>query len=235
MSRPLTSAARPFRALVRPIRQLSQLIVGLVLYGVSAGLQLRSGLGLDPWDVFHQGVSGRLGISIGAVVIIVGALVLLAWIPLRQWPGVGTVANVIVLGISLDVFLSIVPAQHDMAIRIAMMIGGVASSGAATGLYICAGLGPGPRDGLMTGLVRRTGGSTRLIRTGIECCVLIVGWALGGTVGIGTVLYPVAIGPLAQVFLRLFAISGVPLGVAPKSGGDTSDVADQSCGVTALA
>jgi uncharacterized membrane protein YczE len=192
------------RYLRRNARRLVQLYVGLWLYGLAAALQVRSGLGLDPWDVFHQGLSKHVGLAIGTVVIIVGAAVLLAWIPLRQRPGLGTVSNAILIGVSLNVSLELLAPMHVMAARIAEMIGGIVLCGIATGMYIGAHYGPGPRDGLMTGLARRTGRSIRLVRTGIEVTVLAVGFVLGGRVGVGTVLFAVSIGPLAQVFLRLF-------------------------------
>ena len=185
-------------------RRLPQLYVGLVLYGVAAGLMVRSRLGLDPWDVFHQGLAQHVHLAIGTVVIVVGALVLLAWIPLRQRPGVGTVSNMILIGLAMNAALEVLPALHPWAWRVAAMVTGVAFSGVATGLYIGAHLGPGPRDGLMTGFARRTGRSIRLVRTTIEVGVLAVGWLLGGVVGVGTVLYALAIGPLAQLFLPLF-------------------------------
>ncbi len=185
-------------------RRLVQLYVGLWLYGLAAALQVRSGLGLDPWDVFHQGLAKHIGLAIGTVVIIVGALVLLAWIPLRQLPGLGTVSNVVLIGVSLNVSLEMLTPVHPMAGRIGEMVGGIVLCGIATGMYIGAHYGPGPRDGLMTGLARRTGRSIRLVRTGIEVTVLAAGFVLGGRVGVGTVLYALAIGPLAQVFLRLF-------------------------------
>nr|WP_308425136.1 hypothetical protein [Wenjunlia tyrosinilytica] len=189
-----------------PARRLVQLCVGLVLYGASAALQLRAALGLDPWDVFHQGVTEHSGLSIGTVSIITGAAVLLLWIPLRQRPGAGTVSNVFVIGLAMDATLHLVPAIERLAVRIPLLLFAIALNGVATGLYICAKLGPGPRDGLMTGLHRRTGRSVRLVRTGIEVTVLTAGFLLGGNVGVGTVAYALAIGPLAQFFLRLFAI-----------------------------
>lgn len=182
-------------------RRLLQLYLGLVLYGVSMALMIESNLGLDPWDVFHQGVADRSGLSIGVVTIIVGALVLLAWIPLRQRPGVGTVSNVVVIGLAVDAALAALPAPDPLPVRIAFLVAGVALNGVATAAYIGARLGPGPRDGLMTGLVRRTGRSVRLVRTSIEVTVLAVGWLLGGTVGVGTVVYALAIGPLVHVLL----------------------------------
>jgi len=191
----------------RPVRRLTQLYAGLVLYGVSMGMQLRAGLGLDPWDVFHQGLSERVSWSFGTVTIVVGALVLVLWIPLRQWPGIGTVSNVIVIGIAVDATLAVLDAPSSLWARVLLLVGGIVLNGVAGGCYIGAGLGPGPRDGLMTGLVRRTGGSVRLVRTGIEATVLLVGWALGGTVGIGTVLYAVSIGPLVHFFLPRLTVA----------------------------
>jgi len=191
----------------RPVRRLTQLYAGLVLYGVSMGMQLRAGLGLDPWDVFHQGLSERVSWSFGTVTIVVGALVLVLWIPLRQVPGIGTVSNVIVIGIAVDATLAVLDAPSSLWARVLLLVGGIVLNGVAGGCYIGAGLGPGPRDGLMTGLVRRTGGSVRLVRTGIEATVLLVGWALGGTVGIGTVLYAVSIGPLVHFFLPRLTVA----------------------------
>jgi uncharacterized membrane protein YczE len=192
-------------AWIRVTRRLAQLYIGLALYGVAAALQVRSGLGLDPWDVFHQGLAGRLHIAIGTVVIAIGAVVLLLWIPLRQRPGLGTLSNVVLIGVSLNLTLQVLPPAHVMGLRVGEMVAGIVLGGVATGMYIGANFGPGPRDGLMTGLAARTGRSIRLVRTGIEVTVLAIGWALGGTVGIGTVLYAVSIGALAQVFLRVFS------------------------------
>jgi uncharacterized membrane protein YczE len=185
-------------------RRLIQLYLGLVAYGASSGLQVRAGLGLDPWDVFHQGLSHRLHISIGVIVIAVGALVLLAWIPLRQRPGLGTISNVVVLGLALNATLSIVPTPHALAVRVLCMVGGIVLCGIATGMYIGARFGPGPRDGLVLGLSARSGRSIRLVRTGVELTVLAGGWLLGGTVGIGTLLFALTIGPLTQLFLPIF-------------------------------
>jgi uncharacterized membrane protein YczE len=198
----------------RPARRLAQLYAGLVLYGASMALQIRAGLGLDPWDVFHQGVSDRTGLSFGAVVIITGALVLLAWVPLRQRPGFGTVSNVFVIGIAVDATLAILPHAGSAPVAAAMLLSGVVLNGVAGGAYIGAGLGPGPRDGLMTGLVRRTGRSVRLVRTSIELSVLVAGAALGGTVGIGTVVYALSIGPLVHALLPRLT---VPLPARPSA------------------
>lgn len=186
-------------------RRLVQLYAGLVLYGVSCALQLRAGLGLAPWDVLNQGVARHTGLSIGTVVIGIGALVLLLWIPLRQRPGLGTVSNVVMIGLVMDATLGITPTPGSLWIRIPLLLFAVVLCGVATGLYITPRFGPGPRDGLMTGLHRRTGWSVRLVRTFIEVAVLATGFALGGSVGVGTALFAVSIGPLAQFFLRFFA------------------------------
>jgi uncharacterized membrane protein YczE len=191
----------------RPARRLAQLYAGLLLYGVSMALQIRAGLGLDPWDVFHQGAAEHSRLSFGTVVVITGAVVLLAWIPLRQRPGVGTVSNVVVIGVAVDASLALLPEAGTTSVALAMLLAGVGLNGVASGAYIGAGLGPGPRDGLMTGLVRRTGGSIRVVRTSIEVTVLAVGAALGGTVGIGTVLYALSIGPLVQVLLPRMTVA----------------------------
>ncbi len=187
-------------------RRLPQLLAGLILYGVSMAMMVRSGLGLDPWDVLHYGVATWLPLSFGGVVIATGVAVLLLWIPLRQMPGLGTVANALVIGIATDVALALIVASDGLAARTAMLAGGIVLNGLATALYIGAQLGPGPRDGLMTGLVRRTGWSVRVVRTSIELGVVITGWLLGGVVGIGTIAYALAIGPLVQVMLPRFVV-----------------------------
>jgi uncharacterized membrane protein YczE len=186
------------------LRRLVQLYIGLLIYGLAGALQVRSGLGLDPWDVFHQGLSKHIGLAIGTTLILVGAAVLLLWIPLRQLPGLGTLSNVVLIGVSMNASLAWLPHVHAMVWRIADMVIGIVLCGVATGMYIGANFGPGPRDGLMTGLARRTGRSIRLTRTCLEVTVLAVGWLLGGTVGIGTVLFAASIGPLAQLFMRIF-------------------------------
>jgi uncharacterized membrane protein YczE len=190
----------------RTARRLTQLAVGLTLYGFAMAMLIRAGLGLDPWDVFHYGIAEHLPVSFGTVVIIVGALVLLLWIPLRQWPGLGTIANVVVIGLATDAGLAVLEAPEAMAARVALLLGGIALNGLAGALYIGSQLGPGPRDGLMTGLVMRTGGSVRLVRTALELTVLVVGWLMGGVVGVGTVLYAVLIGPAVQAFLPLVTV-----------------------------
>jgi uncharacterized membrane protein YczE len=192
----------------RPGRRLVQLYAGLVLYAVSMALQVRAGLGLDPWDVFHQGVADRTGLSFGTVVILTGAAVLLAWIPLRQRPGIGTISNVFVIGIAVDAALAVLPDAGSAPVAWTMLLAGVGLNGVASGAYIGAGLGPGPRDGLMTGLVGRTGGSVRIIRTTIEVSVLAVGAVLGGTVGPGTLIYALSIGPLIHMLLPRLTVAG---------------------------
>lgn len=166
-------------------------------------------LGLGPWDVFHQGLSRQLGISLGWVVIGVGVVVLLLWIPLRQRPGIGTVSNAIVIGLMIDATLAVLDQPASMTARLALLVAGVIGSGVATGLYIGARLGPGPRDGLMTGLAAR-GHSIRTVRTGLEMTVLVAGFLFGGTVGVGTILYAVSIGPLAHYFIPLLQVPDHP-------------------------
>src|SRR3954449_9794594 len=185
----------------RPMRRLSQLYLGLVLYGVSMALQIRANLGLDPWDVFHQGVSDKTGLSFGTVVIITGVVVLLAWVPLRQRPGIGTVSNVFVIGFAVGAALALIPDAGWLPAQLTMLASGVVLNALAGAAYIGAGLGPGPRDGLMTGLVRRTGGSVGTIRTGLEVSVLVAGFLLGGTIGLGTGVYALSIGPLLHLML----------------------------------
>ena len=185
----------------RIARRLVQLYAGLTLYGLSMALMIRSGLGLDPWDVLHYGIAKHVPLTFGTVVVVVGALVLLAWIPLRQWPRLGTISNVIVIGPVTDLGLWLLDRPDALWLRIALMVAGIAGNALATSLYIGARFGPGPRDGLMTGVVRRTGLSVRLVRTTIEVSVLAGGWLLGGTVGVGTVAYALAIGPLVHVLL----------------------------------
>jgi uncharacterized membrane protein YczE len=194
-------------AMMRPVsRRLLQLYAGLILYGASMGLQIRAGLGLDPWDVFHQGISEKTGLSFGTIVIITGALVLLAWIPLRQKPGIGTVSNVFVIGFAVDATLALMPDVDVLGAQLSLLATSVVLNAIAGAAYIGAGLGPGPRDGLMTGLVRRTNQSVGRIRTSIELSVLVVGFACGGTVGLGTVVYALSIGPLLQLLLPAFTI-----------------------------
>ena len=187
------------------VRRLLQLYVGLGLYGLSTAMFIRSDLGVDPWDVFHLGVGMQLGMTIGTVIILTGAAVLLLWIPIRQMPGLGTVSNVIVLGLAADATLAVLPPLESMVARSALLVGAIVLNAIATGMYIGAGFGPGPRDGLMTGLHARTGWSLRGIRTAIELSVLLIGWLLGGKFGVGTVIYALSIGPLIQLCLPWFS------------------------------
>jgi len=187
-------------------RRLVQLYVGLFLYGGSMGLMIQGNLGLDPWDVLHSGITKHLNLSFGTVAIAVSFVVLLAWIPLRQWPGLGTISNAIVIGLVTDLTLATVDRPDQLWLRIVFMASGIVVNALAGALYIGAQLGPGPRDGMMTGLVRRTGRSVRLVRTSIEVTVLAVGWLLGGVVGFGTVAYAIAIGPLVHFLLPLFTV-----------------------------
>lgn len=186
-------------------RRLVQLVLGLALFGASIALLVRADLGLFPWDVLHQGVARATGLPLGVVVILASVVVLALWIPLRQRPGLGTVANVVLVGAFVDLTLAVLPTVEALPARVALLVAGVVLNAAATGLYIGAGYGPGPRDGLMTGLAAR-GWSLRWSRLGIELAVLGVGLALGGTVGVGTVLYALAVGPLVQPFLALFTV-----------------------------
>ena len=187
-------------------RRLVQLYVSLVLYGVSMAMMIRSGLGNMPWDVLHQGLAEQLGLPFGVVIVIVSALVLLAWWPLHERPGLGTISNVAVISVVIDPALAIIPETGDLAARVALAVTGVVLNGAATAAYIGVHFGPGPRDGLMTGLVRVTGASVRLVRTAIEVSVVVTGFLLGGTLGAITVLYALAIGPLTQLFLPLLSV-----------------------------
>jgi uncharacterized membrane protein YczE len=182
-------------------RRLVSLYAGLVLFGTGVSLMVRANLGLDPWDVLHQGLARQLGIPLGTVAIVVSGVVLLAWIPLRERPGLGTVSNAVVVGLVINVVTARLRQPEPWLGRAVFLVAGIVAVAGATALYIGAGFGPGPRDGLMTGLARR-GHSIRLVRTGIEVSVLVIGWLLGGTVGIGTVAYAVSIGPLVQLFMR---------------------------------
>lgn len=204
-------------------RRLVQLGLGLTLYGVSMGLLVRSQLGVMPWDVLHQGIARRLDLSLGLVTIIVGALVLLAWIPLRERPGIGTVANVIVIGVAVDATLALLPDVDVLAVRIAFAVVGIGLNAIATAAYIGVRLGPGPRDGLMTALVRRTNRSVRLVRTSIEVVVVLAGVLLGGTLGLATVFYALAIGPITQLFVPYFVIH-LPSDAGPPPSGSAAPV-----------
>ncbi len=191
-------------------RRLTQLYVGLVLYGVSLAMMVRGALGLAPWDVLHSGFIRHVPITLGQAVILFSFLVLLLWIPLREVPGLGTVSNAIVVGLAADATLALLDGPDALGWRIGLLVAGVVLNGLATALYIGAQLGRGPRDGLMTGLARRTGGSLRLVRTALEVSVVVVGLLLGGALGIGTVVYALAIGPLTQWMLPACTVPLTP-------------------------
>ncbi|WP_374457998.1 YitT family protein [Nocardioides sp.] len=190
----------------RLARRLPQLYVGLFLYGVSLALMVRGSLGLAPWDVLHSGFIRHVPMTLGQAVVLFSFVVLVLWIPLKEMPGLGTISNAVVVGLSADATLAVVDQQEMMWARIALMAGGVALCGLASALYIGAQLGRGPRDGLMTGLARRTGLSLRLVRTGLEVAVVVIGLLLGGVLGLGTVVYALAIGPLTQLMLPWFTV-----------------------------
>ncbi len=191
-------------------RRLVQLYAGLVAFALGEALCIRARLGVIPWDVLHQGLARRFGLSIGLWSVIVAGVVLLAWVPLRERPGVGTVSNAVVIGLVLDRFLAVLPTADTLWVRWLLMVGGILTVGVASAAYIGARLGPGPRDGLMTGLVRITGRSVRVVRTGIEVVVVIAGWALGGNLGLGTLAFAVLIGPIIHPLLPLLTVPGDP-------------------------
>lgn len=190
-------------------RRLPRLLAGLVLCGIAFGGIIGADLGLDPWDVLHQGIAERTGVPIGLVTTLVGFVVLFAWIPLRERIGLGTIANVFIIGTVVDRVLAVLPESNSLVTRWVLLAAGLALVGPGIGLYIGARLGPGPRDGIMTGLAAR-GPSIRLVRTGIELAALAAGWFLGGTVGIGTVLFAVTVGPNAQFWLDRLDLGHAP-------------------------
>ena len=192
-------------------RRLPQLFVGLLIYGVSLAMLVRGGLGVAPWDVLHLGIVEHTGLSLGTVLVVIAFVVLLLWIPLREKPGIGTIANALVIGPATDATLAIIDRPDALVWRFALMLGGVVLCALATAMYIGAQFGRGPRDGLMTGLVRRTGLSIRLIRTGLEVSVVIVGLLLGGPLGVGTVVFALTIGPLTQWMLPAWTVSLEPV------------------------
>ena len=199
-------------------RRIIQLLVGLVLYGAGCALTVEAGLGVDPWTVFAQGLSVRTGIGIGWITNIVGFFVLLLWIPLRQKPGVGTIANILLVGTSMQIVLGVVPTVTGFVAQFATLLGGILLVALASGLYIGARFGPGPRDGLMTGLNARLGWPIWLCRALVELSVLLVGWLLGGTVGIGTVLFAALIGPLVHVALPMLDTRRKTAAVSHRAG-----------------
>jgi uncharacterized membrane protein YczE len=203
--KPLPIRLDPVPLKVQPGRRLPQLLVGLALFGISSGLMIRGHLGLGPWDVLHEGLSEHIGLSFGAITALTSLAVMALWIPLRQRPGFGTAANIVIVAIMVDLTLWLVPVPDPLLGRLGLLVSGVLLNGFATACYIGVRLGPGPRDGLMTGLAARSSLSIRLIRTCIEITVVAIGWLLGGTVGLGTVLYALSIGPLTQFFLARLA------------------------------
>jgi uncharacterized membrane protein YczE len=206
----------------RLVRRVAQLVAGLVLFGATMALILRAGLGLEPWGVLTYGLVQHVPLSYGEMVIATSFLVLLLWVPLRQWPGLGTVLNAVVVGLATDATLAVVPEVEGLAARVALMLLGVVGNGIAGALYIGSQLGPGPRDGLMTGLARRTGRSIRLVRTSLEVTVVVLGWALGGVLGLGTIVYALLIGPVVQLFLPVLTVRvtrPVPARGHPSKGG----------------
>jgi uncharacterized membrane protein YczE len=184
------------------------LLTGLVAFGGSSGLILQANLGVDPWDVFHQGLARTFGGEVGTWAIIASVFVLMLWIPLRARPGVGTLANSVIVGLCINATVWLVPAQHHLPGQVAMLVAGIVLNGLATGLYIGAGFGPGPRDGLTTAIAAR-GHQIRVVRTLIEVTVLAVGWLLGGSVGVGTVLYAALIGPITHRTIPLFTLKNI--------------------------
>jgi len=204
--------------------RLLRLFVGLALFGVSTALMVRSSLGLMSWSVFHEGLAKQTGISMGMIVNLVGALVLLIWVPLKQRPGLGTISNILVIGFALDATLIILPDPDPLAHRIAFLVSGILLNGFATAAYISAGYGPGPRDGLTLGLVRVTGVSVKRARTGVEMVVLAIGWLLGGTIGIGTLIHAATIGPLMQLFMRIFDKVDAKPRSSPKTVAQETDI-----------
>ncbi|SOE10566.1 Uncharacterized membrane protein YczE [Streptomyces sp. 2323.1] len=205
----------------QPQRRLPQLFLGLTLYGFSLSLMVRASLGVNPWSVLYEGLEHRTALSFGTISAVLGVLVLLLWIPLKQRPTFGTVANIVVLAYSSDLGLALLPQHLGLPARAGLLVGGVLLNGLSVAVYVGARFGPGPRDGLMTGASTATGRSLRLVRTLVELTVLAVGWLLGGTVGVGTVLYALAVGPLTQFFLPWFVYrSGTGSGVRASEGAD---------------
>jgi uncharacterized membrane protein YczE len=190
------------------VRRLPGLVVGILCFGLAIALMAESQLGLGPWETFNQGIARRTGLELGTISILLGFPILLLWVPLRVPPGIGTVINVILIGTSINVFLALLPTAADLPLQVAYELGALALIGVGSGLYLSADLGPGPRDGLMTGLHHRTGWRIAYVRTGIELTVLVAGFVLGGTVGAGTVLFALASGPVVELGLRIFDRQG---------------------------
>jgi uncharacterized membrane protein YczE len=191
------------------LRRLPKLLVGLVLFGIGIALMADAGQGLGPWEAFHQGISRRTGLELGTVSIVLGVPILAMWLPLRERPGIGTVLNIILIGVATNLALAVLPVPRDLLPQLAMMALGVVTIGFASGMYLATDLGAGPRDGLMTGLHHRFGWSIRRARTALELTVLVAGFLMGGTVGLGTVVFALGIGPIVQWSLGIFDPSGL--------------------------
>ena len=200
-------------------RRLPQLLVGIPVLGVGIALTLQARLGVSPYDVLHQGIAAKVGLSVGTVVILVGLVILLFWIPLRQRPGLGTVVNTLTVGLVIDLALHVVPEPDRLAARIPLLVVGILVTGLGMGLYIGAGLGPGPRDGLMTGLAAK-GFPLWAVRTVLELAALAAGWFLGGNVGVGTLAFAFSIGPLGHFFLAHLHLENVPADLGPGAVGE---------------
>ena len=185
--------------------RICQCVVGLIICGLGIAVIIAADIGLAPWDVLHKGISRRTGIAVGTVIVIVGFALLALWIPLRVRPGIGTILNAVLIGLTVNVALPRLPEPTETVWQLVEMAVGVVAFGIGTAMYIGAGLGPGPRDGLMTGIAAR-GHSLRLVRTAIEIAVLVTGWALGGSIGVGTAVFALAIGPLVHYFLGVFGM-----------------------------
>jgi uncharacterized membrane protein YczE len=203
-------------------RRIAQLLIGLFAYGIAISLMVQAGIGVAPWDVLTQGLSKQTGLEFGLMTNVIGACVLLLWIPIRQRPGIGTIANVLLIGPSAGLGLWFFPAQHALGLQILSFAAGLVLLAIATGLYIGARMGPGPRDGLMTGIHARTGWKLWMIRTGIEVTVLLVGWALGGNFGPGTIAFALLIGPMVTVTIPWLR---VPTAARPLTATGQSEVA----------
>jgi uncharacterized membrane protein YczE len=200
-------------------RRLPQLLVGIPVLGVGIALTLQARLGVSPYDVLHQGIAAKTGLSVGTVVILVGLAILLLWIPLRQRPGLGTVVNALTVGLVIDLAVHVVPEPDLLAARIPLLVAGIVITGLGMGLYIGAGLGPGPRDGLMTGVAAK-GFPLWAVRTVLELAALLAGWVLGGNVGVGTVLFAFSIGPLGHLFLARLHLGTEHAELGPGTAGE---------------
>jgi uncharacterized membrane protein YczE len=215
---PTSPAVAPLRAGRLP-RRLVQLLLGLALYGATLAMIVRATLGNAPWDVLHQGMARHLPLSFGSVLILTSVLVLVLWVPLRERPGLGTLANALLVGLAADATLAVLSTPDSWVLRAALLLGGVVGNAAATAVYLGARLGSGPRDGLMTGLHRRTGVPIGVVRTGLETTVVVLGFVLGGLVGLGTLLYALTIGPLTQLLLPAFVVELDPSATTRLSDG----------------